>query len=225
MFARLSAFVIWALVAATVVFWVLSLVVHPLEVPSQALAVGQAGGTRGDLTRLLGSAPVVATATVSVPEAGSRFRLIGVMATKARGVATDGENGLALIAVDGKPARAFAVGSSLDSGLVLRSVGMRSAIVSQQGAQSVTLELPPLAEPATGRPVPVGALPSSGGINRSQPGSVPANIATLPVLPTLQNPAMAGQPSPAPMPMARQPMPVQDTAAPPPARSDAATPQ
>lgn len=216
MFARLSAFLIWALVAATVVFWALRLVVHPLEVPSQALAVGKAAGVRGDLSKLLGSAPVVASAeAAAAPEASSRFRLIGVMAPKSRSQQTDGVYGLALIAVDGKPARAFAVGASVDSGLVLHSVGMRSAsIVSQQGAPTVMLELPPLAEPATGRPGMPSAGPVPLTITRPGQGSTPQGISTLPPMPSMQNPAMAGQPSP----MTRQPGQVQDMTVPPPAR-------
>jgi general secretion pathway protein C len=62
-----------------------------------------------------------------------------------------GAYGLALIAVDGKPPRAFAVGSKLDTDLVLQSVGLRTASLgSAQGARSVLLELPALPAPATG---------------------------------------------------------------------------
>ena len=40
----LTAFVIWAAVAASVVFWGLKLFVRPLPAPPQALVVEQAGG-------------------------------------------------------------------------------------------------------------------------------------------------------------------------------------
>jgi general secretion pathway protein C len=68
--------------------------------------------------------------------------------------------GLALIAVDGKPAKPYAVGARLDSDLVLQSVGLRTAAIgSAQGTRSVLLELPALATPVpgTGAPAPAGA--------------------------------------------------------------------
>jgi general secretion pathway protein C len=60
-------------------------------------------------------------------------------------------HGLALIAVDGKPPKAYAVGARLDSDLVLQSVGLRTASIGpSQGARSVLLELPALAPPNSG---------------------------------------------------------------------------
>ena len=74
----------------------------------------------------------------------------------------NGAYGLALIAVDGKPPRAFAVGAKLDTDLVLQSVGLRTASLgSPQGARSVLLELPALPAPATGVLPPPGAAPAA----------------------------------------------------------------
>ena len=160
MFARLSAFVIWSLVAATGVFWALRLSASPPPVPPYAVAVGNAVAVRGDLSRLFGAplrAPSVAQAT---PEAPSRFKLVGVMAPGSKTAQAEVGQGLALIAVDGKPAKPFAVGARLDSDLVLQSVGLRTAAIgSAQGTRSVLLELPALATPVpgTGAPAPAGA--------------------------------------------------------------------
>ena len=82
MLARLTAFVVWALVAATVVFWGLRLLVRPQPAPSYAVAVGDAGALRGDLTRLLGATPAAPGAgPAAAPELASRFKLLGVMAS------------------------------------------------------------------------------------------------------------------------------------------------
>lgn len=222
MFARVSAFVVWALVAASVVFWVLRLVVHPFEVPSQAMAVGKAAGAHGDLSRLLGSAPVLGAASVAAPEAISRFKLIGVMAPKGRGDVSLGHYGLALIAVDGKPPRAFAVGASVESGVVLQSVGMRSASIASQGAPTLLLELPPLAEPATGRPGGGGPSPAPGNVHRTT--LPPGTIGTLPQVPaSMQNPSMAGQQTNGPVPLVRQPAETPETPPPLPAPRNPAT--
>jgi len=160
MFARLSAFVIWSLVAATGVFWALRLSASPPPVPTYAVAVGNAVAVRGDLSRLFGAPARAATVAQATPEAPSRFKLIGVMAPGSRSAQAEVGQGLALIAVDGKPAKPFAVGARLDSDLVLQSVGLRTAAIGPaQGARSVLLELPALATPVAGTlpPAPAGA--------------------------------------------------------------------
>jgi general secretion pathway protein C len=68
---------------------------------------------------------------------------------------------VALIAVDGKPAKAYAVGARLDGELVLRSVSLRTASIDTgQGQPPVLLELPVLPSPSTGiLPPIVSAVP------------------------------------------------------------------
>jgi general secretion pathway protein C len=154
MSARIAAFVIWGMVAASAVFWGLRLMVRPQAAPTYAVAAGDGGSARADLTRLLGAAPVVpvnAPAPTLSPELASRFKLLGVMASKASGP------GFALIAVDGKLPRAFKVGAALDGNLVLQSVSLRAASIGPaQGETAARLELPPLPAPATGTlPLPV----------------------------------------------------------------------
>jgi general secretion pathway protein C len=163
MLARLCAFVIWALVAASAVFWGLRLLVRAPAAPPNAVAVGDAAAVRVDLTRLLGAAPVAAPLAVAVAEASARFRLIGIMAPKAS-TAAGHRGGVALIAVDGRLPKAYAVGSSLDGDLVLQSVSLRTAAIGpSRGAATVTLELPPLPAAATGTlPSPVAGFAPAG---------------------------------------------------------------
>ena len=194
MSARVSAFVIWSLVAAVVVFWAMRFTARPLQAPPYAVAVGQAAPPRGDLARLFGIVPIAVAATDSAPtpEASSRFRLLGVMAP--RGATADqagagSQYGLALIAVDGKPPRAFAVGSRLDEGLVLQSVGLRTASIgAPEGARSVLLELPPPGAPAT------GMLPPPGGVLPGRSGAAPVPPAAGMVPGTAMGTAVAVQP-------------------------------
>ena len=100
----------------------------------------------GDVTRLLGAPPAADAAPVAAaPEAASRFRLLGIMAPKQARANSEGA-GVALIAVDGKPPRAYAVGAHLDGDLVLQSVSLRTvSIGSTQGSPPVVLDsrLPP----------------------------------------------------------------------------------
>jgi general secretion pathway protein C len=194
--ARLSAFVIWALVAASAVFWGLRLIVRSPEAPPYTVSVGDAASVSGDLTRLLGTPPVAAAAVVATPEIASRFRLTGVMAPKPPAT-----QGVALIAVDGKLPRAFRVGAAVDGELVLQSVSLRTAAIGPpRGATAVTLELPPLPAPATGSLPP----PDLGGNPAAPQPAVAAPPMARPTAPMQATPPM--QPSP---PMRRSlPVPV-----------------
>lgn len=133
-----------------------------------------APSARGDLTRLFGvdAAPVAAAAQAP---ADSRFRLIGVAAPRATG------EGLALIAVDGKPPRAYRVGASVDGDTVLQAVRARGATLGLRGGPAVvTLEIPPLPAAATGAlPLPSGA-PVPAGPPGFMPPAQPPNVPALP---------------------------------------------
>ena len=87
MLARLTAFVVWALVAATAVFWGLRMLVRPQPAPAYAVAVGDAGGHArrpGRAARRDGDLVRGATQAAPAPELASRFKLLGVMAGKQR---------------------------------------------------------------------------------------------------------------------------------------------
>jgi general secretion pathway protein C len=193
MFSRLSAFVIWSLVAATLVFWALRFGVKVPTAPSYAVPIDRAQAPRGDLARLFGAAPVVALAQEAPKESPSRYRLVGVMAPRSSTPEGTGAYGLALIAVDGKPAKAYAVGAKVENDLVLQSVGMRTASIgSAQKPRSVLLELPaPGVLPAPGTPAAAGAVPPARPAAAGQP--VPAMAPAVPV------------PSPAPAPASPAP--------------------
>ncbi len=176
MLARLCGFLVWALVAASVVFWGLRLIVKGPVAPAQTLPVAETIAARGDLNRLFGAPPVAVAATPAPePALASRFRLYGVMAPKAN-PAAPASHGLALIAVDGKPARPYAIGAAVDTDLVVQSVSLRSASIGPpRGAASVTLELAPPAPAATG--VPGGAttapLPVAPQVQLVAPPTLP----------------------------------------------------
>ena len=203
MFARLSAFVIWSLVAATAVFWALRFGVHAPQAPAHAVPIDRAAPPRGDLARLFGAGPVLAFAPeAQAPESPSRFRLIGVMAPKSSLPEGNGAYGLALIAIDGKPAKAFAVGARLDNDLVLQSVGLRTASLgSAQGARSVLLELPALPAPATGVLPAPGASPvaAPAAAPMPRPNTIPVPAPTPPVMPGIAPPNLM-QPQAVPVP-------------------------
>ena len=191
MLARLSAFVIWALVAATVVFWGLRLMVRAPAAPAYVVPVGDASAVRGDLTRLLGATSVATSATLPLADVNSRFRLLGIMAPKSSS-GTVATHGVALIAVDGKMPKAYTVGAPLDGDLVLQSVSLRTALIGAgKGAPAITLELPPPVAAATGK-LPAGGSGGGGtpvpAVTASPPPIQP-QLVPQPMLPPQQAPA------------------------------------
>ncbi len=191
-----AALAVWALAAACAAFWASRVFVRPAPLPPGATTVPTTQALRGDVTRLLGAAaedegdgeddgaaPVVAES--------SRFRLLGVVAPRAPEAAREG---VALIAVDGKPARAFRVGAAVDGALVVQRVHARGADLGARDAAqaSVSLSVAPLPPPATGTPAArlPGAVPAAmPGMGAVRPVPPPPRV--LPGTPRL--PAAGGE--------------------------------
>lgn len=144
---------VWGLAAASLVFWGLRLA-GPADglAPPPVAGVPVATIDSAAVAQLFG-APSDKAVAAATPQAASRFVLIGVVADSAR-------QGAALVAVDGKPARPYRVGSQLADGYVLQSVDVRSAALgaSLGAPAALTLQLPvrPLAIPAPPSPVTAG---------------------------------------------------------------------
>jgi general secretion pathway protein C len=139
---RGATFALWALAAASAAWSGLQLGGGGREraVPLAA-ARSVPPADPAAIARLLGSTPAAAAvAAVGAPQPAlaSRFQLVGVVAESRSG------RGAALIAVDGRPARPFRVGSAIEEGVVLQSVQGRQAVLSARGNGPITLELPPL---------------------------------------------------------------------------------
>ena len=176
MLARTCTFVVWALVAAAALFWGLKLFVAAPAAPRETTLVLPGTGVRGDLTRLLGAdAPAAPVLAAAKPVADARFQLIGVVSPRSSRAASEG---LALIAVDGKPPKAFRIGAVVDGDTVLQSVQARSASLGLRGGVSqVSLQIPAVAPPAT------GSIPASGPL--TLPPGTPALVGLRPVGPGL----------------------------------------
>lgn len=134
---RLAAFGVGLLLAASLVFWVLcwpTPAQHSLAPPATSEEL-QAAPTEV-VARLLGGVPTVASAA---PDVASRFRLTGIIASSAGG------QGVALLSIDGQPAKPYRVGSLLEEGWMLQSVQQRSAALAPnaQAPVRLQLELPP----------------------------------------------------------------------------------
>jgi general secretion pathway protein C len=202
MLARVTAFVVWALVGATAVLWTLRLAARPLPLPGHAVtAANDVLPVGGDLARLLGAPPEADPQVAAAPALASRFRLVGVMAPPA---GRQSDAGLALLAIDGKPARAFRPGASVEGDLVLQSVGLRTAAIGPaRGAPVLTLEIPRLPAAATGTLPPPGGAPGLPGAMVAPPPPPPM----LPVVPNAGLPPVIETEDAAQVPMPVAPPP------------------
>lgn len=135
---RLGTLLLWAAASASVVFWVLRLSGQAGAPTAPAIAPAPVAIDTKAVARLLGAVPSVAPSVVPTVAATNRFVLVGVLSGRRSG------GGAALIAVDGKPAKTFRVGATVDQGLILQALGPRQA---QLGAgmgepATVTLDMP-----------------------------------------------------------------------------------
>jgi general secretion pathway protein C len=129
--SRLTTFGLAAVAAASAAFWALqwsgAVAVTPMVAvegltpltPDTAAVARALGGA--------GSASMSSSGASSTALASSRFALTGV-------VASSSQQGAALIALDGKPAKPYAVGARVGDEWVLQSVQARRAVLVPVGA-------------------------------------------------------------------------------------------
>ncbi len=169
MVSRILALLVWAAVAASLAYWGLRWMARPAAVPPGTSSVAlSSAAPRGDVTRLL-SPPANAADEPSAPSQqamlASRLQLVGVVAPRR-----EGEGGVALLVVDGKPARAYKTGHAIDGDLVLQSVTQQGVQIGPSGGPAaVNLNLPLLPPAATGTLPGVGAG-MGGGMNMNGAG-------------------------------------------------------
>jgi general secretion pathway protein C len=147
---RLVTFGLAAVAAGSAAFWTLQGAGLAFVTPTLAVDVQPAAAIDAQaVARALGGSGAGVASTPSVLDASldsSRFVLTGV-------VASNRQRGAALIAVDGKPAKPYTVGSRVGDVWMLKSVQPRGAVLARigatesqvlPGAVEMVLELPVL---------------------------------------------------------------------------------
>ena len=178
--ARLLAVALFAALCAIIAGWALQLLAPRAPIaPGGAVAQGQSGADVALATQLFGGVPRPSTS--AAPAAPSNIQVTGVLEA--------GERGVALLAIDGRPAKPFAVGDTLDGGLRVVSVTV-DGVGLTRGDQPMRLAAPPRGSidiltrgPQPGgssetAPVPPGAT-SSGFRQPLQRPLPPAGAAAL----------------------------------------------
>jgi general secretion pathway protein C len=193
---RLLSFAIWAVVAASAVFWLMRLLARPDSAPSHTVTVSaNTQVASADLSRLLGSTRMAAAEAAAEPPPDARFKLIGVVAPKS----DPHSGGLALIAIDGKPPRPVSLGGTVDGSLVLLAVNHRRAELGPAGGNAtVRLELPAVPEPNRSMRPPgatAAAAPSPPPPLPAMPTQVPPPQGAMPGAPPTPTPGARGTPN------------------------------
>jgi general secretion pathway protein C len=163
---------VWAVVGASAVAWGLRVFPTAPGVPPGATAVVAGSALQGDPLRLLGAAaPSDAAPAPALPPASSRFTLLGVVAPRAPAAAGEG---LAVIAVDDRPPRAYRVGATVDGELVVRRVHARGVELGPaDGGAAFALDAPPLAPAAAAPARPLPGQPLPRVLPQLQPRALP----------------------------------------------------
>jgi general secretion pathway protein C len=204
MSVRIAALLVWALAAASAVFWGARAFSAAKPIPPGAMVAPNATvATGGPLNKVLGMTLVARTEEADPVDEDSRFRLLGVVAPRSGSAG----GGVALISVGDEPAKPFRVGATIDGDAVLLAVAMRRAEIGPRGGPaSLQLELPsPDSAQASGMPSAPPPMPQPGGMSQRpmppsglpQPGGRTGEI--MPVRPPLQAPSAPHQPQAAEM--------------------------
>jgi general secretion pathway protein C len=123
------------LLGAICAWWALQLAApRPLAAPAHPIAQAEGAGP-GAATRLFGD-PSAGNAV------GRRSESITVI-----GVVSGGARGSAILSIDGKPAKAYAVGDRIDATTSLLSVDARQVVIGSPGRR-IELEAPARTDPA-----------------------------------------------------------------------------
>ena len=162
MASRLLTLGVWAVVLASLVFWGMKVFASRTGVPPGAQMPARALAMGGELRRLLGTSEKPQDDEDNLADASDRFHLLGVVAPRGAG---HSPQGVALIAVDSQPPKAWRTGSVVDGDTVLLAVGPRSVQLGPRGGPptteltlpdpSVAVNSPPRPALNLARPVPM----------------------------------------------------------------------
>jgi general secretion pathway protein C len=134
---RLFTLLVWLLVGLCTAYWAFKFVTTTPVEATAALATPTVVVDSKAIAKLLGATDNVAKQPATIAAASTKFVLFGLAATA-------GGKGYALIALDGKPARPYRVGSLVADDLVLKSISKTGVVLaaSLTADDGVSLELP-----------------------------------------------------------------------------------
>jgi general secretion pathway protein C len=139
--SRLATTGVWLLLGLSATYWLLqwrsAQQATAVRAPVASTAAPVLNLDAAELAKVLGATAAAPVASAPVVSASTRFNLVGV-------VRVAGRSSVAVIAVDGQAAKPYRVGSEVEPGFVLTSVGPKSADLAPEVGlpATMTLELP-----------------------------------------------------------------------------------
>lgn len=178
LFSRALSALVWALAAASVVFWWAQAANLGSVRQANVAAPAALNVAVQDVAYALGARVRQGAAEATAAPKNSSYELVGVLA------GTRSQKGAALIAVDGKKPKPYQVGATIDGedGFVLQALQGRTARLgaSMAGATLQALEMPPFT-PAARPPAPA-----------AQPVATAAGVPAAPAVPAVPAAPVAG---------------------------------
>lgn len=194
---RLVSVLLFAGLCGVIASWALDLLSpHAPIAPASAIGQAQPPTSLGPAGSLFGASPQATTAAVT--QTPSNVQVSGVLA--------GGPNAVALLAVDGKPAKPFGIGDTVADGLTVTAISADSVTLDRRG-QAVKLSAPARSSLAVLNSAPPTPAPGSGAAliptpqgqpdasNRPLP---PTGAAAAPPQPQAVSPGMPGVDVPIP---------------------------
>ena len=193
--ARLVSVLLFAGLCGVIASWALDLLSpHAPIAPASAIGQAQPPTSLGPAGSLFGASPQATTAAVT--QAPSNVQVSGVLA--------GGPNAVALLAVDGKPAKPFGIGDTVADGLTVTAISADSVTLDRRG-QAVKLSAPARSSLAVLNSAPPTPAPGSGAALTPTPQGQPdASNRPLPPADAADAPP---EPPPPGMPGAGVPIP------------------
>jgi general secretion pathway protein C len=203
---RSLALIAWALVAIIAATWALDSSDPTDDAPSHRNLGGPAAHADGGMTRPAPIEPSPVEPTVVAATSADRFKLVGVVSSgpASRVSSPSSTEGIALIAVDGKPARAFRVGATVEGDTVVKEVSEFGAILGPGGGGvAISLQVPsPSMPPMAMAPAPASRFEPAPQVSTEPPSLSPDVLRDL----GSKYPPLQPQPeSAAPVPVAGTP--------------------
>lgn len=160
-----ASLAMFALLCATIAYWVLQLVAPPVPIaPTGSLVDHRDAPDLSTAAKLFGQ-PVGGTVAAAAATPGN-IQVLGVAASETRGSA--------VLVVDGKPAKAFMVGDPVGENATLVEVRADAVVVDQNGAR-VELAAPRRPSVALLTAGPASSAPTAGARTPPVPTAAPAS--------------------------------------------------
>jgi general secretion pathway protein C len=140
---RLTTLSLWGIAAGSAAFWSLQQVGTHAGSPPKVLDTTSSELSLQPPTQQVALALGAKEANGATDEgtlaaAQARFQLVGVLAQAAWGH----KQGVALLSVDGKPAKPYRIGVAIEDGFEVTALTPRTVSIGSKGTAAFTLELP-----------------------------------------------------------------------------------